>query len=155
MAGFSRNGGRIQQDFAFEEVARYKGQLHFVLFDLDDFKQINDSYGHANGDRVLKEFSETISNSIRGSDVFARYGGDEFIAYFKNSRTEDIEKRIAAIKSKFADTPLEFDSKRYNIRFSYGIAEFQDEEITLEELLRTADKNMYKNKKQNRDGEAE
>jgi diguanylate cyclase (GGDEF)-like protein len=138
---------------AFEEVARYKGQLHFVLFDLDDFKQVNDSYGHANGDRVLQEFSETISNAIRGSDVFARYGGDEFIAYFKNSRTEDIEKRIAAIKNKFADTPLEFDSKRYNIRFSYGIAEYQEEGITLEDLLRTADKNMYENKKQNRSGD--
>ncbi len=138
---------------AFEEVARYKGQLHIVLFDLDDFKQVNDSYGHANGDRVLKEFSKTISNAIRGIDVFARYGGDEFIAYFKNSRTEDIEKRIAAIKNKFADTPLEFDSKRYNIRFSYGIAEYHEEGMTLEDLLRTADRRMYENKKKNRSGD--
>lgn len=138
-------------NIAFEELARYKGQLHIVLFDLDDFKQVNDSYGHANGDRVLKEFSETIGNSIRGSDVFARYGGDEFIAYFKNSRTEDIKNRITAIKTKFADTPLELDGERYNIRFSYGIAEYHNEGMTLENLLRTADKQMYENKNQNRD----
>ncbi|MEA1911266.1 MAG: sensor domain-containing diguanylate cyclase, partial [Spirochaetota bacterium] len=59
---------------AFEEATRYKGQLHIVLFDLDNFKSVNDTHGHACGDKVLQKFSSTISNSIRGSDVFARFG---------------------------------------------------------------------------------
>ncbi|MCK5153773.1 MAG: sensor domain-containing diguanylate cyclase [Spirochaetales bacterium] len=131
---------------AFEEASRYKGQLHIVLFDLDNFKSVNDTHGHACGDKVLKKFSDTISNSIRGSDVFARFGGDEFIALFRNSNTKNIEKRITGIKKELNDSPLKTGDKEYNIKFSYGIAGFPDNGVSLQELLKAADINMYKNK---------
>ncbi len=103
---------------AFNEIKRYGGKLHFVLFDLDNFKIINDTYGHESGDRVLKEFAETIKTSIRGSDLFARYGGDEFIAYFRNSDIKDIENKILTIKEKFNQNSLVFEGKEYTTRFS-------------------------------------
>lgn len=132
---------------SLEEAFRYKGNLHIVLFDLDNFKLVNDSYGHENGDKVLKEFSKTFSTSIRGSDVFARFGGDEFIALFRNSDTKNIEKRIMDIQNKFSGSPLRIGNTDYTTRFSYGIAGLPDDGTTLEELLRTADKRMYENKK--------
>lgn len=135
---------------AFEEAVRYKGQLHIILFDLDNFKIVNDTHGHAYGDKVLQKFSITISNSIRGSDVFARFGGDEFIALFKNSNTENVEKRIFEIKKELDESPLKTEDIEYNIKFSYGIASFPDNGTSLQKLLKAADINMYKNKELNK-----
>ena len=138
---------------AFEEAMRYERQMHIVLFDLDDFKSVNDSHGHESGDRVLSEFSKTMCSSIRGSDIFARYGGDEFIALLRNSDTKNIKKRITDIKDELSKLPLKFDDTEYSIRFSYGISGFPADGTTLEELLRTADKRMYENKRQNKKGD--
>ncbi len=135
---------------AFEEAVRYKEPLHIVLFDLDNFKLVNDTYGHACGDKVLQEFSRTISNSIRGSDVFARFGGDEFIALFRKSNTENVEKRISEIKKELDDNPLKTENVDYKIKFSFGIASFPDEGASFQELVKTADSNMYKNKELNK-----
>jgi diguanylate cyclase (GGDEF)-like protein len=135
---------------AFEEAIRYKGQLHIVLFDLDNFKSVNDTYGHDCGDLVLKKFSSTISNSIRGSDVFARFGGDEFIALFRNSDTKNVEKRITGIIKELDNSPLKIEKMEYNIKFSYGIGSFPENGKNLEELLKVSDINMYKNKEKNK-----
>ncbi len=135
---------------AFEEAQRYKGHLHVVLFDLDNFKTVNDTYGHENGDNVLKLFAEMFSKSIRGSDVFARFGGDEFIALFRNSTAENVEKRIISIIKELEKSSLTFGSSKYIVKFSYGIAGYPEEGTTLEELLRTADAHMYKNKELNK-----
>ena len=135
---------------AFEEASRYKGKLHIVLFDLDNFKYVNDTHGHVCGDKVLQKFAGTISNSIRGSDVFARFGGDEFIALFRNSNTENVEKRISEIKKVLDKSPLITGDIEYNIKFSYGIAGFPENGVRLEELLKAADINMYKNKETNK-----
>jgi len=135
---------------AFEEAARYKGGLHIVSFDLDNFKSVNDTFGHESGDNVLKLFAEIISKSIRGSDVFARFGGDEFIALFKNSTAKNVEKRITSIKKELEKSPLLFGSVEYQVKFSYGISEFPAEGIDLEELLRKADDYMYENKQENK-----
>lgn len=69
----------------FQDAHRYNRSLHIVLFDLDDFKEINDTFGHEAGDKVLKVFADTVGSSIRESDIFARYGGDEFVALFHDS----------------------------------------------------------------------
>jgi len=138
---------------AFEEALRYKGQLHIALFDLDNFKSVNDTYGHNEGDMVLKKFSRVISSSIRGSDVFARFGGDEFIALFRKSNTDNIEKKITAIRKKLEDSPLIFGNTKYYIKFSYGISSFPEGGETLEDIFKTADENMYKNKELNKNGD--
>ncbi len=135
---------------AFEEASRYKGKLHIVLFDLDNFKSVNDTYGHENGDNVLKLFADIFSKSIRGSDVFARFGGDEFIALFRNSTAKNVEKRIISIKKELEKSPLTFGSLKYIVKFSYGFAGYPEEGTTLEELIRTADTYMYKNKELNK-----
>ena len=134
---------------AFEEATRYKGHLHIVSFDLDTFKSVNDTYGHASGDKVLQKFASTISNTIRGSDIFARFGGDEFIALFRNSNTKNVEKKIFGIKTELKKHPVLFGTVKYEIKFSYGIAGFPEEGTNLEDLLKTADVNMYRNKERN------
>jgi len=133
---------------SFDEAVRYKVNIHIVLFDLNNFKLVNDTYGHEIGDRALKLFANTIQDSIRGSDVFARYGGDEFIALFRNSKTTDIEKRIFSINKELSLSPLVFDGISYIVKFSYGVSEFPGEAGNLDELIKIADQNMYKNKKE-------
>lgn len=123
-------------------------QLHamVIFIDLDSFKPINDQYGHAKGDDVLRLFSSLLCDSCRKSDLYGRFGGDEFVLMLTGSATADIEVLIARIEQGITEY---FNQQSSNIAlsFSYGLAEFDpNKPISLEELLKTADENMYKNK---------
>jgi len=84
-----------------DRAQRYRLPLTVILFDLDDFKQVNDEYGHASGDCVLKAFAERLSKSTRGSDMAARYGGDEFLTLLPECQPDDVQyvlKRLDGLK---------------------------------------------------------
>ncbi len=133
-----------------EDAGRYNRKIFFVLFDLDEFKTINDTYGHEAGDTVLKVFADTVSSSIRGSDIFARYGGDEFIALFHDCDREGLENRIHSIITKLSQVPVKLGNSEYFIKYSFGIAGFPEDADSYEAILRITDKNMYKNKAENK-----
>jgi len=115
------------------------------MFDVDDFKQINDNHGHVVGDLVLKEFAQRLSQSVRKDTVLIRYGGDEFIAIVPNIDTEGalrIVRRFQEnLKQKFgvSDTTLVLSS-------SVGISEFPRDGYDLRSLIDLADKRLYKAK---------
>ena len=144
----------------FEEVARlvlqdarrYKRSIHIVLFDLDNFKEINDTYGHEAGDKVLKVFAKSVSSSIRESDIFARFGGDEFTALFHDCDKEGLQTRIQTIIGELEKTPVTIGDKKYFIRYSYGIAGYPEDAVRYEDLLHQADQNMYRHKAENKSG---
>lgn len=116
-----------------------------LMFDVDDFKQINDNHGHVVGDLVLKEFAQRLSQSVRKDTVLIRYGGDEFIAIVPNIDTEGalrIVRRFQEnLKQKFgvSDTTLVLSS-------SVGISEFPRDGYDLRSLIDLADKRLYKAK---------
>ena len=154
---FSRHDGLtgLYNRHYFEELLseshkkslKYNNDFILVVFDLDDFKKINDLYGHAIGDRAIKEFAKELENSFRKSDLVARYGGDEFIGVFFNSREDQIKKRIDDLKSKFIKEPITLkDKEKITIKFSYGMALFPKDSYDLEELFKIADKRMYDDK---------
>ena len=118
-----------------------KGTLSIIFLDLDNFKTINDSFGHHFGDEILKQVGEILKSSVRKGDIVARYGGDEFIIVLHSKTDLEPERVAERIKQRLEET---FSS--YNLSVSYGIAIFGKDGSTPEELINVADKRMYKQK---------
>ncbi|WP_063464007.1 EAL domain-containing protein [Ectothiorhodospira sp. BSL-9] len=126
-----------------------------VLFlDLDDFKIINDSLGHAMGDRVLVQAGDRLRGLLRPGDTVARLGGDEFTVLLEGLPDEDeIHKVVQRIRDAMAE-PIRAGDEELFITFSIGIAKSTDEDLRADELLRNADTAMYQAKSRARGGSA-
>jgi len=146
----------IQNRFLFEEnlkqslnrAKRMNYELICFFIDLDDFKKINDTYGHAAGDRVLKGVVENIQKVIRSEDTFARLSGDEFalimeVTNQKSYDTSGVAKKIMEAIGK----NIEFEGHSISMSCSIGISCFPQDATTTEGLVRKADLAMYKAKK--------
>ncbi|WHH57148.1 GGDEF domain-containing protein [Petroclostridium sp. X23] len=123
---------------------RYNSNLSLIIFDLDDFKRINDSYGHLIGDQVILDIVKLVQHTIRETDIFARWGGEEFVILLPNTHKLDaanLSERIRlAVESHL------FDSVG-KVTCSFGAATFSFEEDA-QSLLHRADSLLYKAKKQ-------
>lgn len=113
-----------------------------ILFDCDNFKKINDTYGHVAGDESLKHVANTISNNIRNEDVAIRYGGDEFIVLCTMDEcwASQVAERIC---SKLSESQLEFGQDRLTLSLSFGVANVSDD---FKLSLNSADRFMYTQK---------
>lgn len=135
-------------DEAFSHAKR--GQTHFALvyLDLDQFKQVNDFYGHRVGDVYLQQVAERLSERLRGMDTLARVGGDEFIALIPVVRNRaEVEEIIQRLAHCF-DAPFRIDDYTIRGSASIGIAMYPEDGATKDELKRIADAAMYANKPQ-------
>lgn len=113
-----------------------------IILDIDDFKKINDSYGHLEGDRVLKQLSDALMETFRKKDLLGRLGGDEFLIFLKNlSKREIVERRINEFVKTFENT------NEYGATCSIGITYVQKENFSYEESIRQADEALYECKK--------
>jgi len=113
-----------------------------IVLDLDDFKKINDTYGHQVGDKVLQDFVNLVKKYIRKDDIFARWGGEEFLLLMRDTTPKDVKRRIEYIRKK-VDKHL-FDTVEH-ITCSFGIA-CANKEDDMESLLYRADKALYEAK---------
>ncbi|MDR9436920.1 MAG: GGDEF domain-containing protein, partial [Thiohalophilus sp.] len=122
-----------------------------VMIDLDHFKQINDQYGHLNGDRVLKEAANLIQKRLRSSDVFCRFGGEEFIAFLPSTWLEDAADLFGAMLKALANTPIPIDDSGETIQVtaSAGLAKHIAGQ-TLDQIIELADAQLYEAKGQGR-----
>ena len=124
--------------------AQRNGHAVAVLFvDLDDFKYINDRYGHSAGDDVLRAVADRIRRTVRAMDTPARLGGDEFAVVLEDLTTPADAHRVASALLMAFDEPVQSDSVRIALRTSIGIAIRADGDLTGEDLLRNADTAMY------------
>jgi len=122
----------------------FKNGLGLVIIDIDNFKNINDTYGHSVGDAVLKELSSIVKKNIRDHDIFARWGGEEFvlIIYANNLNTvETIADKIRIEIEKFTFTTVK------NVTASFGASIPKEESQTFKEIFESADKALYQAKK--------
>jgi diguanylate cyclase (GGDEF)-like protein len=113
------------------------------LIDIDFFKQVNDSLGHAVGDILLTTMGQRLLSSVRESDTVARIGGDEFVIVMPNIRTIEDVKRCGAQIIRNASDPVEVDGQGVNLTLSIGVSIFPENGRTVEDLLRNADAAMY------------
>lgn len=133
---------------------RQKSNLAIMFVDLDDFKGINDNYGHAHGDAVLQETAKRMSACIRESDVIGRIGGDEFLILLADIDSEE-GAIIAAKKIQHClETPFSIKNQTEVLSCSIGIAIFPDHGTTETEIAKNADKAMYEIKSKGKNGVA-
>jgi diguanylate cyclase (GGDEF)-like protein len=127
-----------------ELARRQSSPLCVVLLDLDHFKLLNDTFGHAAGDEVLTRFASLLLSTLRRSDIVSRHGGEEFVAVLPDMDAEDTKARIEQLLSAFQVAAPQPGTKRVpRTSFSAGIALFPQHGSTLEHLLLRADKALY------------
>ncbi|OLS35401.1 GGDEF domain-containing protein [Bacillus sp. MRMR6] len=133
----------------------YKGKLikkPITLFSLDmnNFKSINDNYGHGTGDNAIKKISELLVNNIRKNDLVFRWGGDEFLIVTPNIGKEGAENLVHRINHAVDNEMKKFNNANINLGISIGFAVFPEDGKTFDQLLTIADKKMYKVKVSNK-----
>jgi len=133
---------------AFEESERYGRPLSLAIIDLDFFKKINDTHGHAVGDEVLKGVSRIFQDSIRGSDLAARYGGEEFTLMLPETTLDDAVHSAEKIRALIESKPLQTRAGPIAVTVSVGVSTAPDPEIpSARELIVVADGALYRAKR--------
>ena len=128
---------------------RASSEFSLVLLDLDDFKTINDQYGHVIGDRALQEVARTLQQTTRPYDTCIRYGGDEFIVLLASVGRAEAEERRRRLQEEVAAITVETsDGCRIPLRASAGASTYPTDGLTYERLLARADRRMYRDKAQ-------
>ncbi len=118
-------------------------KVALLLVDIDSFKQINDTHGHAFGDLLLATIGQRLLSSVRESDTVARMGGDEFVVVMPKLRTMLDVERCGQQIIRAASQPIDLDGRQMNLTLSAGVAAFPESGRTADELLRNADAAMY------------
>ncbi len=140
-------------DLANSEIKRairLKRPPAVALIDIDHFKQINDTYGHATGDLALIAFTQICQKQIREIDVFARFGGDEFVLLFPETSQEQAYEIVERIRMALTTNPVDLDGRPVTITLSCGIASLGDEQTSFDALLNRADQALYRAKEAGR-----
>ncbi len=128
-----------------EKLRRNKGSMTLLMIDINDFKYINDAYGHVAGDQILAECAEVLGQAIRGSDVLIRFGGDEFLIVMDDAADKEAKILLNRISEKLND----WNSRKteYNIRLSLSIGyAVLDGNRELVDVISDADRMMYAEK---------
>jgi len=137
---------RLEEEFSRAE--RYYSPLSLIFFDIDDFKNVNDAFGHTQGDKVLKQIGELIKTVARESDIAARYGGEEFALILPNTTTGgayDLANRLCATIRQHVFEGL----KGSQVTVSVGVSTYSDKNVkSFDQLVKLADKAMYTAKSQ-------
>lgn len=145
---------RIQFQQRLEQLiahARHRNESVATMFlDLDQFNQINDSFGHAVGDLVLREISQRLSHCLREADALARWGGDEFVVALSTPDVEETSRRIAEAMLEALHQPVFAEKHELHLSGSIGISLYPSDGLDVQTLLRAADTAMYHAKEKGR-----
>ena len=131
-----------------EEIARSVRQrrdLSLMMLDLDHFKHVNDTHGHVFGDKVLSSTSEIIRKSLRPSDYFIRYGGEEFAVMMSNANIKNVMEAAERIRNAVENSPVFNEEKNTHVKItvSIGVSSFDNLAINAKELIANSDKALY------------
>jgi diguanylate cyclase (GGDEF)-like protein len=130
--------------------SRYGRNLSLLIFDIDHFKQINDTYGHLAGDYVLKQMAKTISSNIRREDFMARYGGEEFAIILPEIDRHNSMIMAEKVRRLVENFDFVFEDAKIPTTISVGVATADDSLTEPMELIKIADTNLYQAKKDGR-----
>lgn len=149
---FNRRGGLKATKELLQEASTKGGNVCFLVLDIDHFKNINDTYGHDVGDKVLKKVIEVIKNLVRKEDIIIRWGGEEFIIVLSNISTKKAVEIAERIRKRVEQTPIKVDkNKTLRITVSVGVACSEKEKtFRFEKLFEIADRRLYEAKNRGR-----
>lgn len=126
-------------------------RLAVMMFDLDHFKEINDKYGHSTGDRALMQVADSIRTILTSDDFAARFGGDEFIIYFRSAASEEqVIDKIEQLRQHLAENPLIANEERHPLHISIGVSFYPQHGRDSDTLLNSADRALYHVKRSGR-----
>lgn len=132
-------------------ATRLRQPLSVVMFDIDHFKKINDTFGHAAGDFVLKTLAKNLSEGLRGYDVFARYGGEEFVTLLRGTALDNALIFAERIRKRTESLAVEHEGKRIPVTISVGVSALNpDQAQSPEALIKEADRHLYEAKRRGR-----
>jgi diguanylate cyclase (GGDEF)-like protein len=130
--------------------ARYKRPFSLMMLDADNLKQVNDQYGHGIGDKLIVTLARTIQESLRSTDVLARYGGDEFIVMLPETSANRAIEVAERIRLGVENTSFSADGDRVSSTLSIGISCFPDDSGDSEDIINRADQALYESKRKGR-----
>jgi two-component system cell cycle response regulator len=137
-------------EMEIKRAERQRYPLGLMIIDIDDFKNINDRFGHLAGDLIIKDLAQLIKKNIREVDLSARYGGDEFVVilpYTDRNETVQIIERIQKAVAGYRERE-EILLQQEVLTLSFGVAFFPHQGTTMEELIRNADQTLYRSKQE-------
>lgn len=140
---YNRRMIQEEVDKEVEKAKRYNKKLGIILFDIDDFKKINDSKGHQAGDKALSKLSQKIQESLRSLDTFGRWGGEEFLIVIPQTTREEIPVIAEKLRRIIEETKCSVSDK---LSCSFGVSLFENESDSADSLIEKADKAMYEAK---------
>ena len=144
---------RAMNDIISREVSRCsreRSNFSVVIGDIDDFKQINDTYGHDFGDRILKRIAGILQDNLRREDIVSRWGGEEFLIICIGANVADSVTIAENLRKKIESYKFDYDDIKINLSMTFGVAEY-DSSKNIENVIKEADINLYigKNNKKN------
>jgi diguanylate cyclase (GGDEF)-like protein/PAS domain S-box-containing protein len=129
---------------------RYHHPLSLMMLDFDYFKRLNDTYGHAAGDKVLQRFTTLSINTLRNVDIFGRWGGEEFVALLPETDIDGAAVIGERLRKIVSDTVVSYQDHKINFTVSVGVAQFKEGESSIDGPLSRADSAVYDAKKAGR-----
>ena len=135
----------IEKRFALYE--RYGEKMTLLMLDIDDFKKINDTYGHPAGDHILKQIGRTVMNSTRGGDLDFRYGGEEFTVILPATDSAWGVFVAERIRKRIEGEAFTIDNMTVNLTVSIGVASCPEHAVTIKDLIVKADRALYEAKR--------
>ena len=136
----------------FAKSVRYNRSLSVILFDIDLFKEVNDTYGHLAGDQVLARVGSVLRNKDRETDVAARYGGEELVLLLPETDSQGANATAERLRKLMEDSPVHVGGDMIRFTASFGIAAKDDDTVTdtVDHLISQADKALYQAKRAGR-----
>ncbi|NVJ61232.1 MAG: diguanylate cyclase [Gammaproteobacteria bacterium] len=146
------NRGFWEESFQgeFDRCKRYKTSSSVLIFDIDHFKSVNDTYGHQAGDEVIRQTSALLRKMVRKSDVAGRYGGEEFVVYLPSTSAENATIFAERLRKNIEKLVVKHEGQEIAFTISIGICEFNDELKSHEKWIEKADQALYKSKESGR-----
>lgn len=133
----------MEKSLAFFE--RMKNPIVLIMIDIDNFKRINDQFGHQCGDEALKHIAEVVKRNVRSSDGYVRFGGEEFAIILPDTMTEEAKLMAERIRKRVELTEFIYKNTQINLTISLGVSLYRGE--TLENFIGNADRALYQAKK--------
>lgn len=133
---------------SINRAKRESGKVGFIAIDLDNFKPINDKYGHQAGDAILKHVASNLSNALRSSDLVARIGGDEFCIVLEDAVDKYMIEAMLSKLSEVISEPIMYFDHEISVEASLGYSQLPDDGDSMDSLMRAADMRMYESKRE-------